>query len=108
MNGLDVCTLPREKIKENTTIIKDFALSGEIIISSFSLLLKIHNINVVVKNGRDICKLLLIGNSFKCGPNVFFVQFGDQKIYPPTFQKYKRLASRIILFVEFWATRTLL
>ena len=50
----------RDKIRQATTIIMNFALFGEIIIKNFSLLLVIRNLSIIVKNGRDICKLLLI------------------------------------------------
>ena len=55
-------------MKQDTTIIMNFALFGEIIIEDFSLLLEIRNINIIVKSWRDNCKLLLISNYFKCGP----------------------------------------
>ena len=48
-----VCS--RDKIRQDTTIIMSFVLIGEIIIKNVSLLLKIPNVNIVVKNGRNIC-----------------------------------------------------
>ena len=70
----------RDEVRQDTAIIVNFALFGEINIKYFSLLLKIGYISIVFKNRRDICKLLLI--SFKCSPKLFFVQFEDQIVYP--------------------------